>query len=188
MSASDEKGASKSRSRNKSRSPHYRNNNEGGFGNPPVKSQFKAGGKGGPGRTKGETTLESEMRRMLRSRVKLADGKTIPVTRGLAMRARKEMLNGSLRAVQWGMELAEKYNEKTEPKPTLIDMDVLSDAEMNCYGVILNRLLETNITHPDFSFPGDQLADVLGTYRIFVRDNGYLGIEKWPSTEEPEDQ
>lgn len=44
--------------RKRPRSPHYQGNNKGGYGNPPVKSQFN--GKAGPGRPSGPASLEAE--------------------------------------------------------------------------------------------------------------------------------
>lgn len=55
--------------RRRRRSPHYRANNDGGYGNPPVRHQFKPGNEGGPGRRRGTTSIDAALRKMFRSKV-----------------------------------------------------------------------------------------------------------------------
>lgn len=50
----------------KDKSIHYSADNRGGYGNPPVKGQFKTGGKGGPGRLPKAVSMEAKLRAMFK--------------------------------------------------------------------------------------------------------------------------
>ena len=108
----------------------YQANNAGGYGNPPVRHQFKPGGKGGPGRPKGETTLEAAMRRMFGSTVQVTsngEAREVSMVQALAERAKKEFLTGSARSLELGLELALKYGPADS---TIDDIPVLDFSEL----------------------------------------------------------
>lgn len=162
--AADQDRKAKKRVRRKPLSPHYQGNDDGGYGNPPVSGQFKRSGKGGPGRKKGETSLEGEFRRMIRGKVSLKDGREVPTSRALAMRAQQMMLGTSLRALQWGIELAEKYAPPEVNALLTVDYNLLSEAELHAYGLILNRLLNTPLADQGLEVSPETVQSILGRY------------------------
>lgn len=98
-------------------SPLYRANNMGGYGNPPVSQQFQPGNQGGPGRTKGVTSLETALRKMFGSKVRVTrDGKLIEMDMAEAMveRLRQLILSKDLKALLAGIELMQKYGPRDE--------------------------------------------------------------------------
>ncbi|WP_157033022.1 DUF5681 domain-containing protein [Sphingomonas changbaiensis] len=94
------------------KSPTYRADNAGGYGNPPVKSQFRPGNSGGPGRRRGAKTLEESLRRLFRSKVPVTrNGQTrnMDMTEAMAERLKKEILTGNYKALELGVNLAHRY-------------------------------------------------------------------------------
>lgn len=114
--------------RRKSRrpSPLYKANNAGGYGNPPVSQQFQLGNQGGPGRTKGVTSLEFALRRMFASKVRVTkDGKVIEMDMAEAMveRLRQFILGKDIKGLNWGFELMQKYGPREEQGQVIYAFD-----------------------------------------------------------------
>ncbi|MBP6110958.1 MAG: hypothetical protein KA482_01080 [Sphingobium sp.] len=162
--------------RAKPNSSRYRANDEGGYGNPPVKNQFKPGNKGG-GRKKGNVTLESELRRVFRDRVPLADGSKTPMVRALAELTKKQLLTNP-KALPWAFELAEKYGPKEAEHRVKINMEILTDAELNIYGVILDRLIASFQDEDKTDEKCQDIQERLGLYRVSMREDGLPGIDQ----------
>lgn len=107
-------------------SPLYKANNEGGYGNPPISQQFQPGNQGGPGRTKGVTSLESALRTMFASKVRVTkDGKTVEMdmTDAMVERLRQLMLSKDLKAFKFGLELMQKYGPRNEQPEVILGFD-----------------------------------------------------------------
>jgi len=114
------------------KSSRYKANNDGSFGNPPVKNQFKKGGSGGPGRKKGGKNIESALQKMFGSRVVVRqNGKQSSTTmnNAIAERVKKQLLQGPQRGLEYGLELAKKYGPPKE-EPIIPDLTMLSDDEI----------------------------------------------------------
>ncbi|MEH6791104.1 DUF5681 domain-containing protein [Parasphingorhabdus sp.] len=93
-------------------SSNFRGNNAGGFGNPPVRHQFKPGGKGGPGRPKGMTSADAALRKMFASTVQVSQNgeiREMHMTEAIVERLKKEILTGSPRLLEMALELVKKY-------------------------------------------------------------------------------
>ena len=93
-------------------SRNYKANNEGGYGNPPVSGQFKRGGRGGPGRRRGTTSLGAALSRMFASKVPVSiNGQSISLSMADAMAEclRREILSGNFKALDRGFELMKLY-------------------------------------------------------------------------------
>ncbi len=133
------------------RSPHYKGNNEGGYGNPPVDHQFK--GEPGPGRPTGSTSLESSLKKAFRKKVVRVDkdGKrtSIDVPEALAARALELGLKGTLAANIEARKLAEKYCSQEQQQE--LDLSKLTNAELYLYGYLANKLLGQSEDEDPFS-------------------------------------
>jgi hypothetical protein len=172
----DKKSSGAKRPRKKPVSPHYKANDDGGFGNPPVKNQFQLGNKKG-GRKKGERNIEAALRRALSGKIDLKDGRSVNTTDALASRLVKLALSGTLSALKEGLALAEKYGPQPESPLPPVDYGVLSEAELNVYLVVLHRLSNTSLADMGLDNDSADLRDMLGHCEVFVRDNGFIGIE-----------
>lgn len=170
--------------RTKPNASRYEANDKGGYGNPPVKSQFKPGNKGG-GRKKNNITIENELRRVFRERIALADGSKTPMVRALAELLKKEILTNP-KSLQWGLELAERYGQKEEDEKLLVNLEILNDAELNIYGALVYRMLAS---FDDFEMTEDitrKFMSVLGLYRVSMRDDGLPGIDQIKEEDPPQ--
>lgn len=129
-------------------SPHYRANDEGGYGNPPITHQFRKDNPGGPGRPKGQTTLDAAMRKVLR--------RTVPVTRdGRSMRlnAADVLAERLLEAIlsrsnspamfEYARRIFEQYGPQPSEKVTedKADYSDFSNDELGILGGFLARAL-----------------------------------------------
>ena len=124
-------------------SSHYRANNEGGYGNPPVRHQFKAGNEGGPGRRRGAITMDGALRKMFRTKVPvIKNGRSmrIDMAEALAERVRKVIFSDNPKALQMGMELMRKYGPTgDENMVAIFDFSALSLEQK----IALRDLLQT---------------------------------------------
>jgi len=166
--------------RKKEVSPHYQANNDGGFGNPPVSGQFK--GKPGPGRPKGGTTLKTAVQKMLRQSVTMTiDGRRmdVPMTEAMMQRLRKDILTGSPRSLQLGLELAEKYGPAEEElRRTGFNTDDFTRDEMSLFRSFMLRAVEGR---PAFDHVVNNLT---GTWRVLVREDGFIGFDRMTTERE----
>ncbi|MEQ8743668.1 hypothetical protein [Parasphingorhabdus sp.] len=130
------------------KSSHYKGNNEGGYGNPPVKDQFD--GTPGPGRPKGSKSLDGALRKVFRKKVARIDknGKRtlIEAPEALAERLLELGLKGPLAANIEARAMAEKFGPTDEQLS--YDITVLTDVELNLYGYLLYRLTNVDPEEP----------------------------------------
>jgi len=109
--------------RKKATGRHYKANNEGGFGNPPVRTQFGAGNVGGPGRRPRTITFEAAMAKMLAGTVAAnIGGKPIEISmaEALAANAQKLMLSDKPASIEMGIRLMTQYGPKQESTDMLV--------------------------------------------------------------------
>ena len=125
------------------RSPTYRANNDGGYGNPPIKSQFRRGGTPGPGRRRGSTSFAAAMRRLFSSKVPVSlNGEVMKISMADAMaeRLRKEILSGNFKALELGFAMIAKYGPVQQSNElSMVDLSALSIEEKRA----LRKLLLT---------------------------------------------
>lgn len=133
----------------------YKKNNAGGYGNPPVKSQFGKGGKPGPGRPRGSSTMDGALRKVFRGKVPYLENgerKEGPATVALAKRALQHGLSGTARANEAARELAAKYGpEEPTTAPASYDLSCLTGEELEMYGRIACKLLGEPYPEPSVS-------------------------------------
>lgn len=164
--------------RTKGRSPHYQGNDSGGYGNPPVSGQFKRGGEPGPGRTPKQASLVASMKRMFGSTVTIGiDGNKmdVPMIEAMTQRTKKEILTGPAKNLEMGFRLAEKYGPQHIEEADRCDTSTFSRDERSILRYLLMRTIPQSRHTPLFGRSCDTLC---GTFRIFTRDDGFLGIER----------
>jgi len=170
----------------KAPSPLYKANNRGGYGNPPIKDQFKPGNKGGPGRRKGETNLENALRKLFKGTTPVKKkGKiaNIQMAEAIAERVRKEITQGPLRALELGMSLMREFGPK--PEDQKLDFGNFSDDELEIGMRFLARMLgrdpkpprETQQTREQIICGTQPCPPIEGLYRIYRREDGHIGFE-----------
>lgn len=128
------------------RSPHYKGNNEGGYGNPPVKNQFD--GEPGPGRPKGsKNSIDAALRKVYSEPMEVIDKKTgklrkVDPNMAIAVRSAQLGMSGRSHDNSRAIELARKYGPDSENAAGTIqqDLSVLSEAELFLYGIISARV------------------------------------------------
>ena len=133
------------------KSPHYKGNNKGGYGNPPVKHQFK--GKPGPGRPKGSRSIDGALKKVFGKKIARIDRagnrSFLGAPDALAERMLELGLKGSLGANVEARRLAEKFGPQ---EPALeADLSRLNDLELELYGYIsmvaTGRIESGSISH-----------------------------------------
>ena len=95
-----------------------------GYCKPPQHGRFRPGRSGNPaGRTPGVGNLGTDVRRTLKTPVKLKEGgrsRTISTQAGVLMMLREKALNGDPRALDRLVELASRFNNEpvaAQPRP-----------------------------------------------------------------------
>jgi hypothetical protein len=170
----------------KPKSPHYKGDNSGGFGNPPVGGQFKPNNKGG-GRPKGSQSMSGALRKVFTSKVNVRRGDKlvqVPTVQALATRIRDRALTGSDRALFLAQQLANEFGPRdkvstdvtdqlhSDPETDLTDF---TEDELNILSSLLRRALgEKSVGNKSRA----DISRMEGDYRLFERDDGYLGIER----------
>jgi hypothetical protein len=100
-----------------------------GYGKPPPHGRFRPGRSGNPaGRTPGVGNLGTDVRRTLKTPVKVKEGgrsRTISTQAGVLMMLREKALNGDQRALDRLVELASRFNN--EPGPDAAERNLSDD-------------------------------------------------------------
>lgn len=137
----DSKKRAKKGVRSTSNTSRYKGNNEGGYGNPPVKGQFGPGNKGGPGRPRGPQGLAARMRKMLKGSVSDANGNTAAMETAFTQVVRREMLTGGTKGVRLGLDMFELFgDDPAAPEPSeqkeknKPDLSLFTNLELDIYG------------------------------------------------------
>jgi len=190
------KGSPKQR-RRKALSPHYKSNNEGGFGNPPVSGQFAENNPGGPGRPKGITNLEAALRKRLGKKLTVSkDGKSVKMTpfEVYAERMLEAILskNSSPAMLDYGFRLLTRFSSieaehNSSEAERIPDYSVFSHDELILFGGLLVRALGEGPTEGYESPLGEQYNRPLeGTYRVTRGPDGHIIVERINDAAEPE--
>lgn len=124
------------------RSPHYKGNDEGGYGNPPVSHQFK--GKPGPGRPRGSRSIDGALRKTFGKKIvkisKNGERTLVDAPQALAERALELGLKGTLSANIVARQLAESHGPSEFGRDP--DLTRLTDAELYLYGYLATKLVD----------------------------------------------
>ena len=167
-------------------SPHYKRNDEGGFGNPPVSRQFPLKNSGGPGRPKGQTNIEAQIRKALRRKLTVnKDGKPTSMhpTAVFAERLLEAILarTNSPKMLSFGLEILRKFGPEAQPgnlaqaAVPIHDLSGLSDDELSIYGemcaMAIGRPLEGDFA-TTLGEPGNSL------YRLTRDPTGLVRFER----------
>lgn len=190
------KGSPKRRLR-KTLSPHYKANNDGGFGNPPVRGQFGENNPGGPGRPKGITNLEAALRKRLGKKLTVSkDGKSVKMTpfEVYAERMLEAILSksSSPAMLEYGFRLLTRFSsneaeQNSSEAGRIPDYSVFSHDELILFGGLLTRALGEGPTEGYVSPLGEQYSRPLeGTYRVTRGSDGHIIIERINDVAEPE--
>ncbi len=170
-------------------SPLYKANNRGGYGNPPIRGQFKPGNRGGPGRRRGETNLENAFRNLFKGTTPIKrNGKIahIPMAEAIAERIRKEITQGSTRGLELGMSLMREFGPK--PDQEKLHTDDFTEDEFEIAARVLVRLTNRD-PYPPRESPRDAWSipppPLEGLYRIYRRDDGHIGFESLDRPDQP---
>ncbi|WBX86205.1 DUF5681 domain-containing protein [Sphingosinicella microcystinivorans] len=166
-------------------SPFYKGDNTGGYGNPPVRTQFKPGGKGGPGRPRGRHSLEAALQKVLREpvAVKTPDGRKAmsyaeALTRRVAERALRP--DAPIGMVEFAFELLQKHgpkDEENQPRPDAVGK--LSFDEIKLLLQLLARSSDGPQRPKNAALWGLYNVDnIVGDYRAYKREDGLLGLER----------
>lgn len=179
----NEENAPDNHRRDKPYSPHYKADDSGGFGNPPVRHQFAPGNPGGPGRPKGQTNIEAQLRKVLGKKVTVnKDGqpKQMHVTEVFAERMREAILarTTSPAMLEYALRLLDRFGPQptpTESPKWLIDLTGLTDDELQIYGEMGARVTGQPIKgeySTGLGAPGNSL------YRLIRGDDGLIRFER----------
>ena len=173
-------------------SPHYQANNAGGYGNPPVKGQFRKGDPGGPGRPKGRGNLESAISRVM-SKPKTVNRNGRPTkmmpTEIFAERVLEAILsnNKSPGMLEYGRKLFDKYGPKKPEEPIKFDASGLSKDDLNIIICILGFVAGGEPFYPEPSpLLRKRESQIEGIYRVARREDGHLRFEKLKDRDEHE--
>jgi len=164
------------------RSAFYKGDNAGGYGNPPVRTQFKPGGKGGPGRPRGRHSLEAALQKVLREpvAVKTPDGrKAMPYAEALTRRVAERALrpDASIGMIAFAFELLQKHGPKDEEKQPRFDASKLSFDEMKLLLQLFTRVHD-GAPPPNAPWRLYNVDNIVGDYRAYKREDGLVGLER----------
>ena len=124
---------------------HYKGDNNGGYGNPPVKGQFKKGGAPGPGRPKGSNSMGRALRKVFGSKLDYTEnGRPVnsDATVALAKRALGLGLTGPASANARALDLAEKFGPQDDSADQpVLNLDDFTYEEIVQFEMFLCRAL-----------------------------------------------
>lgn len=172
--------------RKKQLSPYYQANDEGGFGNPPITKQFRKNNPGGPGRPKGQTTLNSAMRKVLRRKIPVTrNGRStnLPATEVYAERLLEAILgkSSSPTMYEFGRRILAQYGPQEEPEESKLRVDYsgFSSDETKIFACLLDRALglpAQPATVDVLRISRDPVP--VGEFRIYRGPNQHMVIER----------
>ena len=146
--------ATRKKRASRAHSPHYRGDNAGGYGNPPVRGQFEHGNPGGPGRPPGQSNLESAIRKALgRRRPVNRDGRMVKMNPVdvYAERVLETILSRSKSPalLEFGLRIFEKYGpgpSAADSKGGNVELDLtgLSLLELHLYGYLSCKMVKSD--------------------------------------------
>jgi hypothetical protein len=142
----------------------YKGDNGGGYGNPPIKHQFKKKAPGGPGRPKGSTSMDAALAKVFRGKVPYKEnGKPVSgaATEALSKRVLQHGLAGTHRATLEVLKLAQKYGPQeaeTELAP-LPFLQELTYGELRSLGKLLAKATGDVAWDPPHDDPFERYTD-----------------------------
>ena len=176
---------SRARKAGKVYSPHYKGDNSGGFGNPPVSGQRKKGQPGGPGRPRGSTSLDAALKRAFRRKLPIVrNGKLAKLhpTDILAERIVEAILAKNLTPGMFELarRLMEKYGPQPPAEPGVVGHgDDFSIDDRQVLVALLGRYTGEAPDQTRYHVLGTvSEAYPLGDFRLFAREDGHLGLER----------
>ena len=170
-------------------SPHYQRNNAGGHGNPPVKNQFKKGNPGGPGRPKGQTNVDSLVRRILGKKLSVRrNGTTVEMlpAQVWAERAVETILKSpqSVTMLEYGRRFLEEHAPNddllTQANFELENLSALSKTELTFTSGLLAKACGEAPKYPRKNPLGSEYDEppFEGLYRLSRREDGHFEIAR----------
>lgn len=168
----------------KAYSPYYQANNQGGFGNPPVRNQFRKNNPGGPGRPKGVTNLESAMRKVIGKKITVnKKGKAVKMLPAeiFAERVLEAVLdkNRSPAMLEYGRKLIEKYGTGKLVEQSPYDFEKLSQDELSILCDLLRRCSDMPPEPPEPCPLGPMHTyRVEGEYRVSRMEDGHVQVQR----------
>lgn len=174
----------------KTYSPFYQANNAGGYGNPPVSGQKKKGNPGGPGRPRGQTTLEAALQRVLRrKRPVVRDGKveSLHPSDIMAERILEALIakNLSPSMIELASRIMERYGpQMPKQEQQAVDWSSFSWDELRLFGGLLVRASGAEPEENHVSPLGPKYdRKVEGYYCVTRRSDGHIIVEKIENAE-----
>lgn len=175
----------------KKRHSRYKQDNSGGYGNPPVSGQFKKNNKLG-GRKKGVTNLETELRKLLGRKIAVKTGGE-PVWmlphQILAQRIMEALLaeKSSPAMIEYARKLFDEFGPKEEQTfREKLAAAQLSREEQDILQGLLGRALKQAPSEDYISALGKHYNRyVTGIYKVSRRNDGQLQMERISPHNEP---
>lgn len=171
-------------------SSHYKGDNSGGYGNPPVSGQRKKGQPGGPGRPRGSTSLDAALKRAFRRKLPIVrNGRLAKLhpTDILAERIVEAILAKNLTPtmIELARRLMEQYGPQAPANPSL-------EGNGDDFSLEERKILSALIGRYTGDVPDETRHHVLGTvweaypvgeFRLYTRDDGHLGLARVTSAQ-----
>ena len=174
-------------------SPHYRGDNSGGYGNPPISGQKRKGGPPGPGRPKGSTSLDAKMKKVFRRRLPiLKDGRMtqLHASEIFAERILEAILskNPTPAMIELGRRLMIEYGPPVPSEVEPGNTEGFSRDELKITLALLSRVMRDKprrsrrhvVGMVDEAFP-------IGLVRTYRREDGHIGLEVVTDAVEPDE-
>ena len=168
-------------------SSHYKADNRGGFGNPPVGHQFALGNPGGPGRPKGRTSLESQLKKVFRKTLVVnKEGRAVrmPPTAVYAERLLEAILSRttSPAMLDYGIRVLSKYGPQPQviqSPEVVLNLDGFSEDELLILECLLARAWVGVSGHSgEMDSALTDRSSIIGDFRAVWRPDGTIGMER----------